>query len=258
MRTLLRLLRYLFQRRRFESDLAEEMALHREMKERELTQNGVAPTRRRARDATGARQRDTRTRAFSRGLDMAVARGALLRSAICSARSAAGSVFCADGNRHARRRDCAQRGGVHDHGRDAVSRPSARHAERSACLPSHAAAHGHALLPGTCVRGGSRSVAFAGLRIYRAGAEQRPRPTLFAMRPAVRSTWTCSGSARIRSSFWASGRSPGGTSQPPMKRPQPPPWPSSAIGSGNGGSPSTRMPSGTPYTSTMSPRRSSA
>src|SRR6478609_8767774 len=44
MRPLLRRLGYLFQRRRFESDLAEEMAFHREMKERELAQNGIAPT----------------------------------------------------------------------------------------------------------------------------------------------------------------------------------------------------------------------
>src|SRR4051794_19531541 len=44
MHSLLRRLAYVFQRRQFESDLAEEMACHREMKERELARNGVAPT----------------------------------------------------------------------------------------------------------------------------------------------------------------------------------------------------------------------
>ena len=63
MRSLLRRLAYVFQRRQFESDLAEEMAFHREMKERELARNGVAPddvapaTRRALGSVTLARER---------------------------------------------------------------------------------------------------------------------------------------------------------------------------------------------------------
>src|SRR5229473_2139337 len=41
MRRLLRRLSYLLRHRRFETDLAEEMAFHREMKQRELEQGGV-------------------------------------------------------------------------------------------------------------------------------------------------------------------------------------------------------------------------
>jgi putative ABC transport system permease protein len=44
MRSVLRRFAYLFQRRRFESDLAEEMAFHRVMKEHELMKNGDTAT----------------------------------------------------------------------------------------------------------------------------------------------------------------------------------------------------------------------
>ncbi|MDE3154748.1 MAG: ABC transporter permease [Acidobacteriota bacterium] len=43
MRQLLRRLRYLFQRRRFDADLAEELEFHRAMKERELERSGADP-----------------------------------------------------------------------------------------------------------------------------------------------------------------------------------------------------------------------
>ena len=53
MRQILRRIAYLFHRRQHESDLAEEMACHREMKERELARSGhpaadIAPAANRA------------------------------------------------------------------------------------------------------------------------------------------------------------------------------------------------------------------